>query len=149
MRAGRHCTANLNTGTTAVPVWAAMGRISSPKRTQARAANGRTYRAAANKQNVLGVKEYGFSFTYLVKNLDSEDAILAALQDSFDNETVLDIAILDRAAGAGATGIRGPWQVSQLDRSEDDEDAITYDVTIVEVEDDDIGEVDNYTIAGS
>lgn len=146
MRAGRTCSANYNTGTFGIPVWTKLGRISSPKRTQGRAANGRTYRDAANKQNVLGVKEYGYSFTYIVGNLADTDTVLDALQDSFDNETVLDIAILDRAAGTGAKGIRGPFQVSQLDRMEDDEDAVTYDVTIVEVEDSTIGEVDNYTI---
>lgn len=147
MLKGSKCSANLNTGTFGSPTWTALGRITSPKRTQTRAANARTYRAANNKQNVLGMKEYGYSFQYVVKSLGASDAVLALLQDSFDDEVVLDIAILDRPAGTGAKGIRGPFQVSQFDRSEDDEDAVTYEVTVVEVEDATIGECDNYTIS--
>ena len=74
------------------------------------------------------------------------DAILTKLQESFDTETVLDISILDRPSATGAKGIRGPFQVSQLDLSEDDEDAVTAEVTIVEVEDTTIGEVENFTV---
>jgi hypothetical protein len=146
MRVGRTASANLNTGTFATPVWSKMGRISSPKRTQGRAANGRTYRDAKNKKNVLGMREYGYTFTYVLKNLTDSDAILTKLQESFDTETVLDISILDRPSATGAKGIRGPFQVSQLDLSEDDEDAVIAEVTIVEVEDTTIGEVENFTV---
>jgi len=147
MLKGSKCSANINTGTFGTPVWSAIGRLSSPKRTQTRAANARTYRAATTKKNILGLKEYGFSFTYVVKGIADSDAILVLLQESFDDETALDIALLDRPAGTGAKGIRGPFQVSQFDRNEDDEDAVTYEVTVVEVEDSAIGECDNYTIS--
>lgn len=150
MRLGSKCSANINTGTYALPVWSPMGRISSPKRSQSRTANERVYREAENKKSILGKKAYGFSFTYIPKDVDLTDAILDELQDSFDNGTTLDIAILDRPAAAGAIGIRGPWQVSQLDRNEDDEDAVSYDVVIVEVDEEQSGalwEVDNYTMA--
>ncbi len=147
MRVGRTASANLNTGTFGTPVWSKMGRISSPKRTQGRSANARTYRDAKNKKNVVGMREYGYTFTYVLKNLGDTDAIMVLLQASFDTESVLDVAILDKAAATGAKGIRGPFVVTQLDLSEDDEDAVTAEVTIVEVEDTTIGECDNYTVA--
>jgi hypothetical protein len=146
MRAGRTASCNINTGTFGTPIWSACGRISSPKRTQTRAANARTYRAATTKKNVLGLKEYGYTFTYVCKAASATDTILAAFQDSYDDEEVLDLAILDRAAVSGAKGIRGPFQVSQLDLSEDDEDAVSYEITVVEVEDETIGECDNFTV---
>lgn len=149
MRAGRQCTANLNTGTYAVPVWSPLGRITSPKRAQSRGSSERMYRGADNKKTVLGYKSYGFAFTYIPKDIDLTDAILVALQASFDSGTVMDIALLDRTAAVDATGVRGPFVVQQFDRNEDDEDAVVYDVVLVEVDAEQTGalwETENYTI---
>jgi hypothetical protein len=94
------------------------------------------YRESPNGKNVTGVKDIGLSFTYVVRGATATDAVLTALMASFNNDTVMDIAALDRPAGTGAKGIRGPFVVSQLNKNEDDEDAVAYDVTLVEVEDD-------------
>lgn len=136
MRSGRKCTLNYNTGTYASPTWTHMGRVSSPKQTLGRPTSRKVWRESANSKNVTGVKDVGMTFTYIVKSNDVADAVLTALLDSYHNDTVMDLAALDRTAGTGAKGIRGPFVVSQIDRNEDDEDAVSYDVTVVEAEHD-------------
>jgi hypothetical protein len=136
MQVGRTCTMNINTGTFASPTWSAAGRISSPTINMARPASRKVYRESPNSKNVLGVRDMGFSFTYIVRGIVATDAVLTLLLNSFHNDSVIDMAALDRAAGSGARGIRGPFQVSQINKNEDDEDAVSYDVTVVEVEDD-------------
>lgn len=136
MQVGRNCTLNYNTGTYASPTWTALGRVSSPKLNQARPTSRKVYRESVNSKNVTGVKDIGFTFTYIVKGTAATDAVLTALLASFHSETVMDIAALDRPAASGAKGIRGPFVVSQINKNEDDEDAVSYDVTLVEVEDD-------------
>jgi hypothetical protein len=136
MQVGRQCSMNVNTGTFATPVWSAAGRVSSPKINMARPTSRKVYRESPNSKSVTGVRDIGLTFTYIVRGNTATDAVLTLLLNSFNNDTVLDMAALDRPAGSGAKGIRGPFQVSQMNKNEDDEDAVSYDVTIVEVEDD-------------
>jgi len=148
MQAGRTCSLNINTATYASPTWAILGRASSPSRTQGRPTSRKTYREASNSKNVTGLMDYEISGQYVPKNAGQADTVFDDLLDSFQNDTVLDVAMLDQAiATTGATGIRGPFVVTQLDRSEDDEDAVAYDFTMVEVEDDTIPETDTYTVS--
>lgn len=148
MQAGRTCTLNYNTGTYGSPTWVHIGRVSSPSRTQGRPTSRKTYREANNSKNVTGLIDNEISGQYVQKNAGQADTILDALEDSLLNDTVLDIAMLDGpAATTGSTGIRGPFVVSQLDKSEDDEDAVVFDFTLVEVEDDTIAETTSYTIS--
>lgn len=146
MITGGDCKTYVNTGTYGSPTWSLMDRITSPKLKQQRGANARTIRGKKNKTSVLGKREYGISFTYTPSSVGASDAVLTKLQDSYTNRTVMDIAMMDRAiATSGSTGIRGPYVVQQFDRSEDDEDAVVYDVVLVEVEDSTIPETDTYT----
>lgn len=148
MQAGRTCTWNYNTGTFGSPTWVAIGRASSPSRTQGRPTSRKTYREANSSKNVTGLLDFEISGQYVQKNAGTADTVFDALEDSLLNDTVMDICMLDGpAATTGSTGIRGPFVVSQLDKSEDDEDAVVYDVTQVEVEDDTITEVASYTIS--
>ena len=133
---GRSCTLNLNTGTYASPTWSPMGRVSSPSITQGRPVARKTYRESPNSKNITGMRDIGLTFTYILRGNVATDTIFTALSNSYFTDSILDIAALDRPAGAGARGIRGPFVVSQFDRNEDDEDAVSYDVTLVEVEDD-------------
>lgn len=150
MQDGRTCTANYNTGTYASPTWVAIGRLSSPSRPQGRPTSRKTYREASNSKNALGVRDYGFSGTYVQKAdaAAATDSVFAALLASYTNGTAMDLALLDGpAATNGSTGVRGAFAVSKLDKSEDDEDAVVYDVEWVEVEDAEIAETVAYTIA--
>lgn len=149
MQAGRVCTINYNSATYGTPTWVAIGRASSPSRSQGRPTSRKTYREATTSKNITGLLDYEISFQYIQKDdaATGTDSVLAALLASLVSETALDIAMLDGpAATTGSTGIRGPFVVSQMDKSEDDEDAVMYDVTLVEIESDD-QETAAYTIS--
>lgn len=147
MQVGRKCSLNYNTGTYGTPTWTPIGRVSSPSYTQGRPTSRKVYREANTSKNVTGILDREISFQYVVKNAGVADTVLDALLESLNDDVVLDLALLDQAATeSGATGIRGPFVISQADRSEDDEDAVVYDFTAVEVEDAD-QESDEFTIA--
>lgn len=148
---GRKNKAYRNTGTRSAPVWAHMDRISDVKRPQSRSTSEHNIRGSENVKTSTGKKNFsGISFKYQTKRDPAlADALLAAFQDSFDNDTMLDLAFVDRdIALSGSTGIRGPFVVSQFDRDEADESNTTYDVTIVEIDYEDgdgVFDVDTYT----
>lgn len=141
-----------NTGTRSVPVWSSLGRISDVKIPQGRSTSEFNYIDSENIKSATGKKNFnGLSFKYHTKKDPSlADATLAALQASFDDETMLDLAFVDQAiATSGATGIRGPFVVSQFDRDQADESNTTYDVSLVEIDFEDATDgrfdVDTYT----
>lgn len=141
--AGRRAWGAYNSGTYTTPVWVAFNRISEVERPSSRSTSDRMYRGAKNKKKVTGYMEYGITFKYAVKKAGVADTVLAKLEDSFINETVLDCIWLDQplvvaignpAIGQTAKGIRGPYVVAKFDRSEADEDGVSYDVELVEVD---------------
>lgn len=139
MSSGRTCKAYVNIGGTyAAPTWIEMARISNVSRPRSRGTSDRMYRGAKNKKKVTGYLENGFSFTYVPAKAGSTgetaDTVITALEGSLLNETILDVYFADAAATGVSKGIRGPVQVSKFDRKEDDEDSVTYDVELVEVE---------------
>lgn len=132
---GRKNKAYYNTGTYDTPVWAELKRISGLKRPQSRSTAEYNYRGAANKKTAVGYKSYEITFKYETKRDPTlTDTVFAAIQASFDSETVMDFVVVDRAMGVGAVGVRGPFVVTQLDRDEDDESNTSYDVTLKEVD---------------
>ena len=145
MSAGRRRAAYITTGTSATPVWAQMTRISDVKRPKSRGTSDRKYRGAANVKTVTGYIKYGFTFKYHLKGPRlSSDAILTLLEASLQDETMMDVIFLDQritqptgtfTAGATAKGVRGPVVCVKLDLDEADEDGNSYDVELVEIED--------------
>jgi hypothetical protein len=106
------------------------------------------YRGAKNKKKVTGYMEYGVTFKYQVKKAGLADTVLAKLEDSFLNETVIDCIWLNQpltaptgsaAIGTAAKGVRGPFVVSKFDLDEADEDGVSYDVELVEVDHEESG----------
>lgn len=157
MSAGKTCFAYVNIGGTfAVPTWVEMKRISNVQRPKSRSKSDRMFRGAKSKKKVGGYLEYGFSFTYVPAKAGSAaataDTVLDALEDSLDNETPLDVCFMDQAIGvSGSKGVRGAMQCFKADRKEDDEDSISYEIELDEVEDEDgvgdLRELGAYTIA--
>lgn len=146
--AGRKRKCYVNTGTYATPVWSEVGRVSNVKRGQSKGASDRYYRSAKNKKKVPGAPEYSFSFKYQIKNPKYADTIMDKFQDSFDNDTVLDMAFLNRAiqlatgtftVGDKAKGIRGPLVCTKFDLDESDDEGVSYDVELVEVDEEQSG----------
>jgi hypothetical protein len=141
--AGRRAWGAYNSGTYAAPTWVAFGRISEVSRPQSRSTSDRMFRGAKNKKKVTGYMEFGVTFKYHAKKAGATDTVLAKLEDSFINESVLDCIWLDQplvapsgssAIGTTAKGIRGPYVVAKFDRDEADEDGVSYDVELVEVD---------------
>ena len=154
MTTGRTCKAYVNIGgSLATPTWVQMTRISNVSRTKGRATSDRMFRGAKNKKKVAGFLEFGFSFTYIPARAgsaaDTADTVIDELEESLDDETILDVCFMDRAVSGAATGVRGYVQVTKMDRKEDDEDNVSYDVELVEVEEydgsGDLVEFDTYT----
>jgi len=85
------------------------------------------YRSAENKKKVTGYKEHSFTFKYHVKKAGTTDTVLDKLQDSFDNDTVIDVCFMNGKFDTGTTrtGVRGPVVVSKFDISEADEEGVT------------------------
>lgn len=145
MSAGRRRAAYINTGTYATPVWAQMTRISDVKRPKSRGTSDRKYRGANNVKTITGYIKYGFTFKYHLKGPRlSSDAILTLLEASLQDETMMDVIFLDQritqptgtfTSGATAKGVRGPVVCTKLDLDEADEDGVSYDVELVEIED--------------
>ena len=145
MSAGRTRSANVNTGTYGTPVWVRLDRISDVQRPQSRGTAERKYRGAKSVKTVTGYVTYGFTFKYHVKSAKlATDTVLALLAGSFASEDVLDVCFLNQrivqptgtfTAGANAVGIRGPVVVTKFDIAEADEEGVTYDVELKEVED--------------
>ena len=139
MSAGRLRALYYNSAAFASPTWVLFGRISDVNISRSRATGDRKYRSAKTAKKVTGYMEYGISFKYSVKKATPTvtDTVADKLEDSFLNETVLDICALNGVIAAGTTrkGIRGPFVVTKFDVSEGDEDEVTYDVELAEVED--------------
>lgn len=147
-QAGRKRAAYYNSGTYASPTWIHLARISDVNRPQSRSTSDRMYRGAVNKKKVTGYKEHSFTFKYHVKKAGTADTVLDKLQDSFDNDTVIDVCFMNGKFDTGTTrtGVRGPVVVSKFDISEADEEGVTYDVELVEVEDDTIPEITAFSV---
>jgi hypothetical protein len=144
MTAGRTCKAFVQIGGTfATPTWVEMRRISNVQRPKSRGTSDRMFRGARHKFKVAGYLEYGWTFTYTPAKAGSAaataDTVLTALENSLENETVLDVIFIDRALVTGAKGVRASVQCTKMDRKEDDEDSVTFDVELVLVEDEDTG----------
>lgn len=143
--AGRKRAAYINTGTNSTPVWVQMERISGVNRPSSRGTADRKYRGARSVKTVTGYITYGFTFKYHIKaSKFTTDAVIALLDGSFNSETVLDCCFLNQriiqatgtfTPGANAIGVRGPMIVTKLDLIEEDEEGVTYDVELKEVED--------------
>lgn len=146
--AGRLRVASYNSATFASPTWVTFARITDVQRTRSRSTSDRMYRGAQNKKKITGYMERGFTFKYAIKKAGGTDTVADKLEDSYTNGTILDVCFMNGAMTSGTTrtGERGPVVVSKLDISEADEEGVTYDVELVEVEDDTIAEFVAYSV---
>lgn len=146
---GRKNKIYLNTGSYDTPTWTILTRVSNVKRPQSRGTSEYMYRGAENKKTAIGYRSYEINFKYETKrDPESSDTQLAMLQDSYDNGTVLDVAMMNKdIATANAKGVRGPFVVTDLPRDEADENNTSFEVTLKEVdheENDELVEVQPY-----
>ncbi|MGN6543779.1 MAG: hypothetical protein ACTHK7_01935 [Aureliella sp.] len=122
-------------GTYALPTWSLIERIGDVTLGAEKSTSDLAIRETPNDKSSFGGLKFPISFTYYKRNL-VEDVVFTALQDSFLNNTPLDIAAVDQAiATVGAAGFRGPYVVSKFERSEPVNDSISYSVELLECED--------------
>lgn len=144
MSAGRRRAAYVNTGTYSTPVWAEMSRISGVQRGRSRGTSDRKYRGSPNVKTVTGYKTNSFTFKYHVKGPKfTTDAVLTLLEASYEDETPLDVCFLNQkivqptgsfTPGANAVGVRGFVVSVKMDISEEDEEGVSYDIELREIE---------------
>lgn len=148
LQAGRKRAAFYNSATYGSPTWVQFARITEVTRPQSRSTSDRMYRGAKNKKKATGYIERSFAFKYIPKKAGTTDTVLDKLEDSFVNETVLDVCFMTGTFDTGTTrvGVRGPFVVSKFDLNEPDEEGVSYDVELVEVEDDTIPESVAYSV---
>ena len=141
--AGKDYPAFVNTATTtpyATPTWTRLCRISDLQISRSKGVNDSSFHCSPNKKAIIGYKKNSVTFKYTEKKVSAtgvSDTTFEALEDSYENDTVLDCCFMNGTLTAGTTrqGYRGPMVVTKLDRASGDEDAVTYDVEMHEVED--------------
>lgn len=85
-------------------------------------------RSSKWKKKKGGHREASISFKYNYRK-HTTDTNFAAFQDSFLNDTPIEIIALDDLiTESGAKGFRGYFEVFQFDRKEDAGDIVSYDV---------------------
>ncbi len=123
-------SASAGAGTYAVPVYVEIDRIGDLDRAGQKATTEINIRASKTTLTVFGNKSREITFTYYKKK-GANDAVYNVLLDSFENNTCLDITMAeDNIAASGTVYDRGPFIVSQLEKTEPIEGAQSYAVTM-------------------
>jgi hypothetical protein len=117
-------------GTYDTPVWVLIDRVGDVDRAGSKATTEVDMRASETTIVVYGNKSREITFTYY-KRKGSTDAVYDVLLDSFENNTVLDIAMAeDNIATSGTVYDRGPFIVAEMSKSEPIAGVESYDVTM-------------------
>ncbi len=125
-------------GTYAAPVWREISRVSDVNRTQSRATSEVNIRAFDQTLIVLGNTSISITATYFKVAGVTNDEIFNAIEKAFDEGLTIDLLMaevgIDPAGTGGAPAgsvlaYRGPFVVSQLDKSEPIGEAETYSLT--------------------
>ncbi len=129
---GRKNKLYYNSATYASPTWVEIARVGDVNRTGTKASTEVNMRASDTTIVVYGNKSREITFTYYkIKGSGTADPVFTKLSDSYENDTVLDIAMMEGPiATVGQFGVRGPFVVSQLDKAEPIDGVDTYDVTL-------------------
>ena len=107
-RIGKDCKAYRNTGTNATPVWVEMDRIRDIGVQQTKAKADTSRRGETTKSKGAGQKERPITLTYVYQpGGDGTDADFDVLEDSFENDSTFEMAIMDgNIATSGVVGLR-------------------------------------------
>jgi hypothetical protein len=146
MSAGKDYPVYVNEGTYSTPDWTRLCRISDVNISRSKGVNDVMMHCSPNKKAIIGYKKNSVTFKYLEKKVGAtgvSDAVFDLLEDSYENDTVLDMAFMNGLLSSGTTrqGYRGPMIITKLDRSQADEEGVSYDVEAHEVEDEQGGNI--------
>jgi hypothetical protein len=146
---GRQAKTYYNTGTHATPVWVLMGRIVNLTQPFSKGEAELKDRESDWKKVLGGLKELGLKFTYNEKK-SVNDTVFAALWDSWLNDTAVECAAMNGLiATTGNKGYRAYLMVTEMERSEELEAVVAWDVTMKLTEHEESGatiEPDRYVV---
>ena len=126
-------SASAGSGTFAAPVWVLIDRIGDLDQANSKASSTVDMRASDTTITVYGNKVRTITFTLYKKKgaPATADPVFNVLQDSYENDCALDIAMMDDdIATTGAAGIRGPYIVATMDKSEPVAGVVAYSITM-------------------
>lgn len=149
MTAGKSYPVYINEDAYATPEWTRVCRATDVSISRSKGTNDVVYHCSPNKKKVTGYKENSVTMKYTVKKVGATgvtDTVFDLIEDSFENDTILDMCFMNGTLSAGTTrqGYRGPMICTKLDRSQADEDAVTYDLEFMEADDEQGGSVWNF-----
>lgn len=127
--AGKDLHAYINTGTYASPIWAEILRIENLAAPRGKNTGPLKTRGSPWEKIVPGQKTHAISFNYIRKR--ATDAVFDDLQDSYDNDTHLQVALTDLpASDPNAVGTKAYYVVTKFDEKQDLENAWQHDVEL-------------------
>lgn len=131
--AGKDLYAYYNTGTQASPVWAMIKRIENLGEALGKNTAPLKTRSSKFEKIVPGQQTRGLTFNYVRKR--STDTVFAALKDSYDNDTHIQVALTDLPiATSGAKGAKAWYVVTKFDDKQDLENPWQTDIELGLVE---------------
>lgn len=123
-------TDSAGSGTHTTPVWVEISRVGDVAITGAKNQTEVNMRASETTIVVYGNRSREITLTYYKKRGIS-DSVFNVLRDSFENDTILDIAMMEGPINVDdQLGVRGPFTVAQMDKSEPIDGVDTYDITL-------------------
>ena len=129
---GRLSKLYINTGTYDTPVWLEAKRISDVEIENSAATSETDSRESPNTKTSVGNAKFGITTTYQ-KLRGVADSVLPLLRGSKRTGDCLDVLALDDAVTVnGATGIRGPFVVTSMNKSEQINEQESYDIEMAE-----------------
>jgi asparagine synthetase A len=148
-KTGRQAKSYYNTGSHASPVWVEMKRIVNLTQPFSKGEAELKDRESDFAKVLGGLKTIGLKFTYHERH-STNDTVFAALWDSWFNDTAVEFAAMNGAINvAGNKGYRAFLMVTEMERGEELEGVIEWDVTLKLTEHEEAGatvEPDRYTV---
>ena len=129
MRLGMEARLYRNTGDYAIPVWTLLPNVKDLTLGMETAEADVTTRANAGwRATIATLKDGSIEFQMV---FDDTDASFTALRDAFLNSTPVEMAVMDGdIAVSGSEGLRASFSVTNFNRTEALEEAITFAVTM-------------------
>lgn len=117
VRASLDCVLARNTTTYGSPTWVTMSNVKDVGVPKGKTMAETTTRGDGGFKTFIGtVKELGLEFEM---NADDEDAAYTAMEDSYWNNSVVDLIVLRGPNTAGTDGVRMQMEVETFDEGQD------------------------------
>lgn len=130
---GRDQYMYINTGTYGTPTWALVKRCGDVELGLEKATSEVDTREGPSTKTVVGNRKVSLSFDYFLRKGGTADAVFAAYEDSFYNDTPVECALMNGPiATVGSKGIRGPFVVTNLTRGEPVNENVRHSIELME-----------------